>query len=448
MSGVMANIAGCELTDLLQASSGCQLTGRITVPGDKSMSHRALILGALASGETLIEGLLEGDDVLRTAAAVGALGASVNRLADGRWLVRGGRWRSPASPIDCGNSGTGARLLMGAVAGRPIQATFTGDESLRNRPMKRVLDPLRAMGARLDGEDCLPVTVRGGGLSGIAYRNDKASAQVKSAILLAGLGAEGEVEVLEPAPSRDHSEHMLRAFGCEIETVPAGAGQRVRLGQQRALEGREIRIPGDPSSAAFPLVAALITPGSDVTVHGVLVNPLRTGLFATLAEMGADLNITNRRSLGGEEVADIRARHSALHGVEVPPERAPSMIDEYPILAVAAAFAVGQTAMYGLAELRVKESDRLASVLAGLRACGISAAIIGDTLLVDGCDGGVRGGGSVRTHGDHRIAMSFLVLGLAARQPVAVDYAGMINTSFPGFGRLIGSLGGRIESHG
>ena len=448
MSGLMADIARSDLPDQLQASPGCPLAGHVAVPGDKSISHRALILGALASGETMIEGLLEGDDVLHTAAAVRALGASVDRLADGRWSVRGGRWRSPAGPIDCGNSGTGARLLMGAVAGRGIEATFTGDESLRNRPMKRVLDPLRAMGAEIEGEDRLPVTLRGGSLRGIAYRNDKASAQVKSAILLAGIGAEGEVEVLEPAPSRDHSEHMLRAFGCEVETVPVGAGRRIRLGQQRTLRGAAIWVPGDPSSAAFPLVAALITPGSDVTVHGVLVNPLRTGLFTTLVEMGADLAITNRRSAGGEEVADIRARHSALHGVEVPPERAPSMIDEYPILAVAAAYAVGQTAMYGLAELRVKESDRLLTVLSGLRACGVSAGIIGDSLLVDGCDGGVPGEGSVCAHGDHRLAMSFLVLGLAARRPVTVDCADMIATSFPGFAALMRSLGGRIEAGG
>jgi 3-phosphoshikimate 1-carboxyvinyltransferase len=448
MSGLMTNIAPSNLTDLLQASPGRPLAGHIAVPGDKSISHRALILGALASGDTVIEGLLEGDDVLHTAAAVRALGASVDRLADGRWSVRGGRWRSPARPIDCGNSGTGARLLMGAVAGRGVEATFTGDESLQGRPMKRVLDPLRAMGARIEGEDRLPVTLRGGALHGLAYRNDKASAQVKSAILLAGLGAEGEVEVLEPAPSRDHSEHMLRAFGCEVETVAVGAGRRIRLGQQRTLRGTGIWVPGDPSSAAFPLVAALITPGSDLTVHGVLVNPLRTGLFTTLTEMGADLTITNLRSAGGEEVADIRARHSALHGVEVPPERAPSMIDEYPILAVAAAFAVGQTAMYGLGELRVKESDRLLTVLSGLRACGVSAGIIGDSLLVDGCDGAVPGEGSVRAHGDHRLAMSFLVMGLAARRAVAVDSAGMIATSFPGFAALIGSLGGRIEAGG
>lgn len=448
MSGLMTNIAPSELPDLLQASPGCPLAGHIAVPGDKSISHRALILGALASGETIIEGLLEGDDVLHTAAAVRALGASVDRLADGRWSVRGGPWRSPAHPIDCGNSGTGARLLMGAVAGRGIEATFTGDESLRSRPMKRVLDPLRAMGAQIEGEDRLPVTLRGGALHKIAYRNDKASAQVKSAILLAGLGTQDEVEVLEPAPSRDHSEHMLRAFGCDVETATVGAGRQIRLGQQRTLQGTEIWVPGDPSSAAFPLVAALISPGSDVTVHGVLVNPLRTGLFTTLIEMGADLSITNRRSAGGEEVADIRARHSALHGVEVPPERAPSMIDEYPILAVAAAFAVGQTAMYGLAELRVKESDRLLTVLSGLRACGVSASIIGDSLLVDGCDGAVRGEGSVHANGDHRLAMSFLVMGLAARHPVTVDSAGMIATSFPGFAALIGSLGGRIEAGG
>jgi len=445
MSGLVTEIAESQL---LQASPGRPLVGHVAVPGDKSISHRALILGGLAAGTTRIEGLLEGDDVLRTADAVRALGASVERHADGRWTVTGGRWRSPAGAIDCGNSGTGARLLMGAVAGRPIEATFTGDESLRSRPMKRVLDPLREMGARVEGEDRLPVTVSGGSLGAIAYRNGRASAQVKSAILLAGLGSQGPVEVVEPSPSRDHSENMLRAFGCEVESIAIGAGRRIRLGEQRSLRGTDIWVPGDPSSAAFAIVAALITPGSDVTVHGVLVNPLRTGLFTTLIEMGADITIANRRVVGGEPVADVRARHSALHGVEVPVERVPSMIDEYPILAVAAAFAVGQTAMYGLAELRVKESDRLSAVLSGLRACGVSAGAIGDSLLVDGCDGVVPGGERVSTHGDHRLAMSFLIMGLAARHPVAIDNAGMIATSFPGFARLIDSLGGSIENGG
>jgi 3-phosphoshikimate 1-carboxyvinyltransferase len=428
------------VADRLAAAPSKGLTGHIAVPGDKSISHRALILGGLAEGETRIEGLLEGQDVLHTAAAVRALGARVTRLGDGLWTVQGAAWRSPADPIDCGNSGTGARLLLGAAAGFPIQACFTGDASLRSRPMKRVLDPLRQMGAGTGDGDRLPVTIQGGGLSGISYRSPTASAQVKSAILLAGLRAEGEVEVIEPARSRDHSEKMLRAFDCEIEAE----GNRVRLGRQRRLKATDIMVPGDPSSAAFPLVAALIVPDSEVTVHGVLTNPLRSGLFDTLLEMGADLSFANRRIVGGEEVADVTARSSTLTAVEVDPWRVPSMIDEFPILAAAAACAAGQTLMHGLGELRVKESDRLAAILIGLKRCGVSAAILGDTLMVDGCDGPCAGGADVATHGDHRIAMSFLILGLACRRPVAVDEAEMIGTSFPGFAGLMASLGARI----
>ena len=430
---------------LLRASSGGELKGHVAVPGDKSISHRALILGALAEGETRIEGLLEGQDVLDTAAAVGALGAQVTRVGEGNWVVRGAPWRSPDAPIDCGNSGTGARLLMGAAAGFPIEATFTGDESLRSRPMARVLEPLRHMGARTGEGDRLPVTIKGGGLSGISYHSPHASAQVKSAILLAGLHAKGEVAVIEPAKSRDHTEKMLRAFGCDVEVE----GNAVRLGRNRRLTATDIMVPGDPSSAAFPLVAGLIVPGSEVTVYGVLMNPLRTGLFQTLLEMGADLSFANRRNVGGEEVADVTARHSMLNAVEVDPDRVPSMIDEYPILAVAAAHAAGQTMLHGLGELRVKESDRLAAIIAGLRRCGVSAGPLGDapvsdTLIIDGCDGPCAGGATVATHGDHRIAMSFLVLGLAARKPVAVDGAEMIATSFPGFTGLMASLGARI----
>nr|WP_295371347.1 3-phosphoshikimate 1-carboxyvinyltransferase [uncultured Sphingosinicella sp.] len=430
----------------LQSRSGSPLTGRIEVPGDKSISHRALILGGLASGTTRIEGLLEGDDVLRTAVAVRALGASVERLGAGKWSVQGGRWRSPAEPIDCGNSGTGARLLMGAVAGLPIEATFTGDKSLRRRPMKRVLDPLRAMGAQVDGEDLLPITISGGPLGEIFYRNDRASAQVKSAILLAGLGSRGAVEVLEPRPSRDHSEHMLRAFGGEVESLAEGAMRRIRLGARRSLVGTEVSVPGDPSSAAFPIVAAVITPGSDITTAGVLINPLRIGFLTTLIDMGASITVSDRRTVGGEEVADIRARYSHLHGVEVPAERAPSMIDEYPILAIAAAFASGPSVMHGLAELRVKESDRLSKIREGLEACGVVAHVAGDNLHVEGCEGAVTGGAAIATEGDHRLAMSFLVMGLATRRPVVVDRASMIATSFPDFARLICTLGGSIET--
>jgi 3-phosphoshikimate 1-carboxyvinyltransferase len=416
------------------------------VPGDKSISHRALILGGMAQGETRITGLLEGQDVLHTAAAVRALGADVERLGGGSWRVRGATWQSPSETIDAGNSGTGVRLLMGAVAGYPIEVRFTGDKSLCSRPMNRVLDPLRAMGARADASEGgrLPVTLHGETLQGIAFVNAKASAQVKSAILLAGVRARGDVEVIEPAPSRDHTENMLRAFGCDVEVTETPEGRRIRLGEQRSLTACDVEVPGDPSSAAFPLVAALVTPESEVTVTNVMLNPLRTGLFATLQQMGADLSFTNRRNLGGEEVADITARSSVLRGVEVPADRAPSMIDEYPILAIAAAFAEGTTRAHGLAELRVKESDRLAAIIAGLRACGVEAHDEDDTLIVQG--GTPAGGGAVTTHGDHRIAMSFLVLGLAAREPVTVDEAGMIATSFPGFADLMRGLGAHIEA--
>jgi len=424
----------------LSASPSARLEGEIEVPGDKSISHRALILGGLAEGETRISGLLEGADVLHTAEAVRAFGAEVDRLGPSEWTVRGGEWRSPAAPVDCGNSGTGARLLMGASAGFDLDATFTGDRSLSSRPMERVLAPLRSMGARTEGST-LPVTVRGGNLRGIRFVNEKASAQVKSAILLAGLRASGEVEVVEPAPSRDHSENMLRAFGCEVES----SGGTVRLGGSRKLRGARVFVPGDPSSAAFPIVAALIVPGSRVTVRNVMMNPLRTGLLATLGEMGADLRIENRRTEGGEAIADVTAASSPLNGVEVPAGRAPSMIDEFPILAIAAACARGRSAMHGLAELRVKESDRLAAVVAGLRACGVEAREDGDSLVVEGRGEAPLGGAEVRAHHDHRIAMSFLVLGLAARQPVTVDGGDMIATSFPGFVRLFQSLGARIE---
>ena len=433
-------------SDRLRASASPGLQGTTSVPGDKSISHRALILGGMAQGETHITGLLEGQDVLHTAAAVRALGADVEPLDEGSWRVRGATWQSPPETIDAGNSGTGVRLLMGAVAGYPIEVRFTGDKSLSSRPMNRVLDPLREMGAQADASEGgrLPVTVRGGDLHAVSFVNTKASAQVKSAILLAGLRARGDVEVIEPAPSRDHTENMLRAFGCDVEVTETPEGRRIRLGEQRSLSACEVEVPGDPSSAAFPLVAALVTPDSEVTVTNVMLNPLRTGLFATLQQMGADLSFTNRRNLGGEEVADITARSSILRGVDVPADRAPSMIDEYPILAIAAAFAQGTTRAHGLAELRVKESDRLAAIIAGLRACGVEAHDEGDTLIVQG--GTPAGGGAVTTHGDHRIAMSFLVLGLAAHEPVTVDEAGMIATSFPAFADLMRSLGAHIEA--
>jgi 3-phosphoshikimate 1-carboxyvinyltransferase len=425
---------------MLAGRPSAALSGEIDLPGDKSMSHRALILGGLADGETLIEGLLEGDDVLRTASAVEALGASVERLGEGRWRVLGAPWHEPAAPLDCGNSGTSARLLMGAVAAFPISVTFTGDRSLSSRPMGRVLEPLRAMGALADGSN-LPLTIRGGHLRGIRFVNEKASAQVKSAVLLAGLRASGAVEVIEPVPSRDHSENMLRAFGCDVESD----GTSIRLGSRRALNGTRVQIPGDPSSAAFPLVAAIITSGSRLTTRGVMTNPLRSGLVKTLSEMGADLELRNERRVGGETIADIVAGSSSLRGVDIPSSRAPSMIDEYPILAIAAAFATGRTVMNGLAELRVKESDRLAAIVAGLRACGVSALEDGDRLIVEGDGCRPRGGAAVHAHDDHRIAMSFLVMGLGAQQPVSVDSAPMIATSFPGFASLMNGLGAQIS---
>jgi 3-phosphoshikimate 1-carboxyvinyltransferase len=443
MTAAQAVPGEAEAVAHLVAGPSGALRGRIAVPGDKSISHRALILAGLAKGESRIDGLLEGRDVLDTARAVAAFGARVAREG-AAWRVAGAEWRSPAAPIDCGNSGTGARLLIGAAAGYPLRATFTGDKSLRSRPMGRVLEPLQAMGARFDGGDRLPVTLHGGRLHGLSFVNEKASAQVKSAILLAGLRAAGPVEVIEPLASRDHSEKMLRAFGVEVETGSDPAGYRVRLGERRSLRATDIVVPGDPSSAAFPLVAALIVPGSEVTVANLLLNPLRAGLLTTLAEMGAGILVTNRREVGGEVVGDVTARASALRGVEVPAERAPSMIDEYPILAVAAACAEGTTVMRGLAELRVKESDRLAAILAGLAACGVDAEAEDDTLTVRGGGGPPAGGGEVATDGDHRIAMSFLVLGLAAGAPVRIDRPDMIATSFPGFAALMHGLGARI----
>ena len=425
---------------LLTGSLSEALTGDIEVPGDKSISHRALILGGLASGETRISGLLEGEDVLNTAGAVRGFGAEVERVAPGEWRVRGAEWQSPAGPIDCGNSGTGARLLMGAAAGFRISATFTGDASLSSRPMERVLVPLRAMGARTEGTR-LPVTIHGGDLHGLDFINEKASAQVKSAILLAGLKASGRVEIIEPAQSRDHSENMLRAFGCDVES----ARGVIRLGERRSLHGTDVHVPGDPSSAAFPIVAALLVPGSQVTIRNLMVNPLRAGLLTTLVEMGAGLRLENERWAGGEKIADVTVAASPLHGVEVPAARAPSMIDEYPILSVAAAFAHGATIMHGLAELRVKESNRLAAVIAGLRSSGVEAREEGDSLIVEGVGARPRGEAGIAAHHDHRIAMSFLVMGLAAERPVAVDSADMIATSFPNFVSLMQSLGAQIR---
>ncbi|AXS39065.1 3-phosphoshikimate 1-carboxyvinyltransferase [Breoghania sp. L-A4] len=434
--------------------SGQPLKGEVRVPGDKSISHRALMFGALAVGETRISGLLESEDVHHTGDAMRALGASVHRSDDGVWHVRGvgvGALREPENALDFGNAGTGARLVMGMVGSHPITATFIGDASLSKRPMGRVLDPLRQMGTQVLARagDRLPLTLRGPETAmPLSYRVPVPSAQVKSAVLIAGLNAPGVTTVIEPVPTRDHTERMLSGFGADIVTTQNEAGERViRLTGQPELTPQDITVPCDPSSAAFPIVAALITPGSEVTVRDVLLNPHRTGLFTTLREMGADLEILNERETGGERLGDIRVRHGVLKGVTVPADRAPSMIDEYPVLAIAAAFAQGETVMLGLEELRVKESDRLSAVAAGLKANGIDHEEGADTLLVRGAST-VPGGGTVVTHLDHRIAMSFLVLGLAAQAPVTVDDGAPIATSFPGFTQLFESLGGNIETPG
>jgi 3-phosphoshikimate 1-carboxyvinyltransferase len=410
------------------------------------MSHRSMILGAMATGTTEVEGLLEGDDVLATARAAEAFGATVERLGEGRWRVTGrGGLASPAGVIDCGNAGTGVRLLMGAAAGYALRATFDGDASLRKRPMGRVTDHLERMGARFDwsgAEGLLPAILTGGRLTAIDHVQTVASAQVKSAILLAGLNAEGVTSVTEPEKSRDHTERMLRAFGADVDVGEDGEGWVIRLAGGQRLTGTSVAVPGDPSSAAFPLAAGLIVPGSAVTVEGVMLNPLRTGLFDTWREMGADLTVSNRRVSGGEEVGDITARHSTLKGVVVPESRAASMIDEYPVLAATAAFAEGQTVMRGVGEMRVKESDRIRLMVDGLRACGVAVEEEPEGFIVTG--GPVPGGATVHTAHDHRIAMSHLVLGLAAQAAVTVDEPEMISTSFPGFVEMMRALGGDV----
>ncbi len=433
----------------LAARRSGPLKGRLRVPGDKSISHRAFIFGLLTIGETQIEGLLEGDDVLRTGAACKALGAKIERLGEGRWRVQGaglGSLLAPQETLDFGNAGTGSRLMMGVVGGHAITARFDGDASLRKRPMRRILDPLELMGARTleqgEGGRC-PILLQGAAEPApIEYRTPVASAQIKSAVLLAGLNSPGRTVVIETEASRDHTEKMLAHFGATVKSEAYGeAGRKITLEGRPKLSPNPVIVPADPSSAAFPIVAALITPGSDIVIEGMMMNPLRTGLLTTLMDMGADIVELDRRVEGGEDVADLRVRASALKGVDVPAARAPSMIDEYPILAVAAAFASGETRMRGLHELRVKESDRLAAVADGLRVNGVDCAIEGDDLLVRGAGGPAQGGGMVATHLDHRIAMSFLVMGLASQKDVRIDDEGMIATSFPTFRPLMASLG-------
>jgi 3-phosphoshikimate 1-carboxyvinyltransferase len=432
------------LRPLSAARPNAPLTGRIVVPGDKSISHRALMFGALAVGETRITGLLTGEDVLRTAAAMRALGAEV--IQDGPiWRVAGrgvGGLVEPADVLDMGNSGTAARLLAGILASHPFFSVMTGDASLRRRPMRRVTDPLTACGARFAGREGgrLPLAIEGAvDAMPLDYEVPVPSAQVKSALLLCGLNAPGITRVVEREATRDHSENMLRHFGAEVSVVADGHRRVVTLKGQPELRAADVVVPGDPSSAAFPIVAALLVPGSRLVVAGVGLNILRTGLFTTLREMGAALRVENERIEGGETVGDIVAEYTVLRPVDVPPERAPSMIDEYPVLAVAASCAEGVSRMRGLRELRVKESDRLSATAALLQANGVRVTIEGDDLLVWGTGGRPAGGGLVETHMDHRLAMSALVLGLATETPVRVDDTSFIETSFPGFVTLINS---------
>jgi 3-phosphoshikimate 1-carboxyvinyltransferase len=423
----------------LTATPGSILAGKAAIPGDKSCSHRALILAAMAEGESLIAGLNQAGDVQRTIEAIKMFGAEVNRQNDGRWRVRGARWTTPSAPIDCGNSGTTARLLIGAVAAMDgVSATFIGDPSLSARPMRRVIAPLERMGARIEGGDTLPLTVHGAALGGVDFVNVPASAQVKSAILLAGLGGSAPVRISEPVSSRDHSEIMLAQFGCAVD-VAEGA---ITLGIERRLTACALTIGADPSAAAFALTGAAIVPGSSVTVEGMLVNPSRTGLYEALEEIGAAVELANERSVSGEILADVTVRHGQLHGIAIAANRIPSMIDEIPALAVAAALADGETMIEGLGELRFKESDRLGAIVAGLVACGVTALADGDSLRILGR--GQARGGNVLAQGDHRIAMAFLTLGLAAQRPVTIDDGGMIATSFPDFVASMRALGADI----
>lgn len=444
----------------LKAASSDGLRGQIRVPGDKSVSHRALMFAGLALGQSRISGLLEGEDVLATAAAMSALGASVTRVGEGVWEISGtgvGGLRTPPAHIDMGNSGTAVRLLTGLLGTHDLTVTFVGDESLSSRPMNRVINPVSQFGASFMAAPGgrLPFTMKGTpDPVPQTYETPVASAQVKSAVLLAGLNTPGITTVIEETPTRNHTEIMLKNFGADIESQREGGKTRITLRGPTELTACKVEVPGDPSSAAFPIAAALLTPGSDVTVAGVLMNPTRTGLFETLKEMGADLTFENERLCGGEKVADIRARYSSLVGVTVPPARVASMIDEFPVLSVLASVAEGETRYTGAEDLRVKESDRIAVMAEGLKANGVKTEELEDGMIITGSGGanlgggnssGVPGGARVATFLDHRIAMSFLVLGGAADEPVEVDNGGPINTSFPGFLDLMNNLGGKLS---
>jgi 3-phosphoshikimate 1-carboxyvinyltransferase len=440
-----------NLAPLAARRSG-PLKGLAQVPGDKSISQRALILGALATGETRITGLLESGDVHSTAGALRGFGAELTAEGPGRWRVQGtgvGNWQSPKGELDFGNSGTGSRLVMGAMATTPITATFTGDASLRSRPMARVVEPLLAFGLTYEGQGpkaLMPLTLHGAkAAQAISVTVATASAQVKSALLLAALNAQGVTHIYQKSLTRDHSEKMLKAFGARIHVTPCQEGEAITVEGRARLTGCAVEVPRDPSSAAFAIVAALIVPGSEVHLPAILLNPRRTGLLETLREMGAHIEVKNIRCSGGEEIGDLVVHHSTLYGVTVPAARAPSMIDEYPVLAVAASFAKGRTVMHGLEELRVKESDRLAAIIAGLNANGVGTEVTGDDLTVIGMER-VPGGGVVATHMDHRIAMSFLTMGLASAKPVMVDDVAMIATSFPEYRDLMRGLGAVMEA--
>jgi 3-phosphoshikimate 1-carboxyvinyltransferase len=427
------------------SSKSAPLTGKVRAPGDKSISHRSLIFGALAEGTTQVTGLLEGADILSTASVMRSLGAKITQTGPGAYSIEGvgeAGLHTPNVDLDCGNAGTGVRLIMGACAGYPIRATFTGDASLSSRPMNRILDPLGEMGVSAHAAEGgrLPVALESDGeLRPLTYTPPVASAQVKSAVLLAGINTRGLTSVHEPIPTRDHTENMLRAFGAKVDVIERAGAKTVKLDGPVHLRATNIDVPGDPSSAAFAIVAALIVPGSDVIVENVMMNPTRTGLFDCLTEMGGHVRPDNFRKSGGEVIADIHVRHSKLHGITVPPERAASMIDEYPILAVAAANATGTTIMDDIEELRVKESDRIRATHDLLKANGVSVEELPNGLRVTG--GPVAGGGTVTTHHDHRIAMSALILGLIADAPVSIDDAAMIATSFPTFFDMFTDLG-------